>query len=140
MPATRVSFEAPLWRWQSRPDLWTFVSVPEHLSDEILDRAAGRTHGFGSVRVEVTVGATVWRTSIFPGDSGYSLPIKRAVREAEELSFGGPVEVSSLELELEHADAPGGSDRRAPTVERALGRVASALPLLHTLVGGRRRP
>ncbi|GIG24725.1 DUF1905 domain-containing protein [Cellulomonas denverensis] len=96
----RVSFEAPLWQWQSRPDLWTFVSVPADLSDEILDRAAGHTHGFGSVRVEVTVGATTWRTSIFPGDDGYALPVKRAVRDAEGLSLGGPVGVSLRLLDL----------------------------------------
>ena len=100
MQSMRVSFESPLWQWQSRPDLWTFVSVPEDMSDEILDRAAGRTHGFGSVRVEVTVGTTVWRTSIFPGDNGYSLPIKRAVREAEGLSLGAPVPVSLRLLDL----------------------------------------
>lgn len=96
----RVDFEATLWRWESRRELWTFVSVPERLSDEILDRSGGYSHGFGSLPVEVTVGATSWRTSIFPGDSGYSLPIKRAVREAEGLSLGGPVPVSLLLLDL----------------------------------------
>jgi hypothetical protein len=96
----RVTFEAPLWQWSSRPDLWTFVSVPAAISDEILDRAAAYTHGFGSVRVEVTVGGTTWRTSIFPGEDGYSLPIKRAVREAEGLTLHGPVQVALRVVEL----------------------------------------
>lgn len=90
----RLTFTAPLWQWDARPDLWTFVTVPEDESDQILDRAEGRTRGFGSVRVEVTVGGTTWRTSIFPGEDGYWLPIKRAVRDAEGLSVGGAVRVA----------------------------------------------
>lgn len=95
-------FEAPLWEWESRSDVWTFVSVPEDASDEILERAAGYTRGFGSVRVEVAVGRTVWRTSIFPDTARrtYSLPIKRAVREAEGLVVGGPVEVELRLVDL----------------------------------------
>jgi len=90
----RLTFTAPLWQWDARPDLWTFVTVPAEQSDQILDRAEGRTRGFGSVRVEVTVGGTTWRTSIFPSEDAYSLPIKRAVRDAEGLSLGSPVRVS----------------------------------------------
>lgn len=92
----QVDFEAPLWEWSARSASWTFVSVPESESDEILDRAAGFTRGFGSVRVEVTVGTTVWRTSVFPDSQhgSYVLPVKRAVREAEGLRVGAPVLVS----------------------------------------------
>lgn len=77
-------FEAALWR----TDQWTFITVPPDESDEILERAAGYTHGFGSVRVEVTVGQTTWRTSVFPDQrrGGYILPLKRQVRDAERLS------------------------------------------------------
>ncbi|MEV7972783.1 DUF1905 domain-containing protein [Cellulomonas sp. NPDC089187] len=96
----RVDFEAVLWRWDARPGLWTFVTVPEELSDEILDRTAGYTHGFGSVRVEATIGGTTWRTSIFPGDSGYWLPIKRKVREAEGLVLDGNARVSLVLVDL----------------------------------------
>lgn len=78
-----VDFEAVLWR----TDQWTFITVPPDESDEILERAAGHTHGFGSVRVEVTVGETTWRTSVFPDQrrGGYILPLKRQVRDAERL-------------------------------------------------------
>jgi hypothetical protein len=37
------------------------------------------------VRVQATVGGTTWRTSIFPSGEEYVLPLKRAVREAENL-------------------------------------------------------
>ena len=86
-------FDAPLWRWSARTDSWFFVSVPPEISDEILDVAGPVARGFGSLRVEVAVGATVWRTSIFPGESGYALPIKKSVRTANDLDDGAVLHV-----------------------------------------------
>ncbi|MBO9577932.1 MAG: DUF1905 domain-containing protein [Microbacteriaceae bacterium] len=94
-----VAFSSPLWRWDARSDAaWFFCTVPEELSEEI--RAVPRPpRGFGGVRVEVTVGGTTWRTSIFPdGKAGaYVLPMKRAVLRAEGIEEGDLVEVA-LEL------------------------------------------
>ena len=48
-------------------------------------------HGDGgsvsSVRVEVTLGRSTWRTSLFPSKplDTYVLPVKKAVRRAEQL-------------------------------------------------------
>ena len=65
------------------------VCLPFDVADEIEARDPGGT-GFGSVRVEVTCGATTWRTSVFPdtGRATYVLPMKRAVRDAEGLAPG----------------------------------------------------
>lgn len=98
-----VDFEAPLWEWEARrTERWTFVSLPEDASDEILERAGGFARGFGSLRVEVTVGGTTWRTSIFPDARrpAYALPVKRAVRVAEDLAVGGPVRVRLRVLDV----------------------------------------
>jgi len=97
------TFDAELWLWDARrTDAWTFVSLPIDVADEILDLAAPFTRGFGSVRVEVAVGRTVWRTSIFPSSSAgtYVLPIKRAVRQAEGLTVGDlvPVRLTLVDL------------------------------------------
>jgi hypothetical protein len=48
------------------------------------------------VRVEVSVGGSVWRTSLFPSSSAaaYVLPVKKAVRVAEGLADDDPAEVS----------------------------------------------
>ncbi|GEA88542.1 DUF1905 domain-containing protein [Cellulomonas cellasea] len=94
-------FDAELWLWQARSDSWTFVSLPPDVADEVLDVAGGRSRGFGSLRVQVTVGATTWRTSIFP-DSGrktYVLPVKKAVRTAEGLSAGATARVHLVVLD-----------------------------------------
>ncbi|MFD5598654.1 DUF1905 domain-containing protein [Leucobacter sp. NPDC058333] len=91
------AFTSPLARWDKKPALWTFVLLSEEISDAIAATTAGREKGFGSARVQVTVGAAVWTTSIFPSDSAYMLPIKKAVRESEGLELGAPV-VGTVQL------------------------------------------
>jgi hypothetical protein len=86
------SFDAELWQWQSEtaPPSWYFVTVPPEFADDVR-LEAGPPSGFGSVRVEVTVGRTTWRTSLFPSkdEGSYVLPVKKAVRVAEHLDEGG---------------------------------------------------
>jgi hypothetical protein len=87
------TFHAPLWRWPGDAG-WHFVSLPEDVADEIEDSPVDR-RGFGSVRVQVQVGATTWSTSIFPdkGRGTYVLPVKKQVRAREGLDEGDLVEV-----------------------------------------------
>ena len=87
-------FTAPLWRW--RGGSWHFVTVPQDVSDEVDATVGDATGGFGSVRVEVTVGASTWRTSLFPSteEAAYVLPVKKAVRVAEGLAEGGAADLS----------------------------------------------
>jgi hypothetical protein len=98
----RYEFDAVLWQWQARTDSWTFVSLPLELADEVLDVAGPVTRGFGSVRVEVTVGSTTWRTSIFPDAKAgtYVLPIKKAVRRAEGLTTDGTLRLTLTLVDL----------------------------------------
>ncbi|MDL5353173.1 DUF1905 domain-containing protein [Microbacterium sp. zg-YB36] len=96
-----IEFESVVFRWTARPEAWLFADVPEELSEDISELTAPFARGFGSVRVEASVGRTTWRTSIFPSSSGrYWLPLKRAVREAEALVEGGPVTVSLRVLDV----------------------------------------
>ncbi|MFI7547177.1 DUF1905 domain-containing protein [Actinoplanes sp. NPDC049599] len=95
-----VAFTAELWLWEARRlDSWTFVSLPAGASEEIRELTGGQARGFGSVRVRVTVGGSVWRTSIFPDGKRevYVLPVKRAVRQAEGL---GPGDTAAVSIEL----------------------------------------
>ncbi|HSM01826.1 MAG TPA: DUF1905 domain-containing protein [Acidimicrobiia bacterium] len=89
------SFGAELWLYDGDA-AWHFVTLPGEVADDIRARTSGERRGFGSVRVEVTVGATAWSTSIFPdrGSGNYVLPVKREVREAEGLEAGDVVEVA----------------------------------------------
>lgn len=98
--SANYSFSAKLWEWDNRPS-WYFVSVPEAEADDIEERFGRRGAGFGSVRVDVTIGATRWTTSLFPSTSEgtYVLPIKKAVRAAEHLGPGATTQVEVTILE-----------------------------------------
>ena len=86
------TFTAELWLHPAGS--WVFVSVPEDESDEI-DQVAPHPGGFGSVRVEVQIGDSTWRTSVFPDSKRgcFVLPIKKPVRRAEGIDIGDVVEV-----------------------------------------------
>ncbi|SFN81968.1 DUF1905 domain-containing protein [Mycetocola miduiensis] len=96
----KVSFTAPLWEWDARA-AWYFVTVPAEQSDDVRDRPR-MPRGFGAVKVRATVGGSTWDTSVFPDSSAgsYILPVKKAVREAEGIGEGDPVEVRLQLLEL----------------------------------------
>jgi Domain of unknown function (DUF1905) len=84
-------FEAQLYAWhEERPDSWVFAALPADLSRRIDDELTAPPRGFGSVRVEVTVGDSTWRTSLFPSKplDTYVLPVKKGVRRAEQLDVG----------------------------------------------------
>ena len=95
MDATSHTFSTELWHPESMAK-WVFVTVPKELSEDIREVPRPFRRGFGSIRVEVTIGATSWSTSIFPdADTGcYVLPVKKAVRDAEGVDLGDVVEVS----------------------------------------------
>lgn len=93
MSHLRYTFSGELWRWTARRELWTFVTLSADADDEITAIVGDMTNGWGSIRVDAVVGATRFRTSVFPaGEQGaYVLPVKRAVREAEGLELGDSV-------------------------------------------------
>ncbi len=91
---TRWEFAATLWRWKG--GAWHFVTVPQDVSDEVDAVVGDATGGFGSVRVEVTVGGSTWSTSLFPSteEAAYVLPVKKGVRTAEGVAEGDAVDVA----------------------------------------------
>lgn len=86
---TAYSFTGEVWEHEGT-GAWHFVSVPHDVADEIEEQFGSRAGGFGSVRVEVTIGATRWSTSLFPDTKRgtYLLPVKKSVRTAEGLTAG----------------------------------------------------
>lgn len=101
----RYLFSAELWRWDARREDWWFAIVPIEFSEEIAE-VQGVRRGFGGVRVQVRVGASSWRTSVFPmvvdgsGTRAYALPMKRSVREAEAITAGRPFDVDLEVLDV----------------------------------------
>ena len=94
---------APLWIWTTdrAPASWHFLTLDGDVAEAIHALAlmrrleGGRKRGWGSIKVRATVGDTSWDTSIFPAKEmgGWLLPVKAAVRKAEELIAGDMVTV-----------------------------------------------
>ena len=94
-------FSAPLWQHPGEGS-WHFISLPADISDDIAHLTAPTRHGFGSVKVTVTIGDTTWQTSLFPDSKSgtYVLPVKKPVRTAEGLLEGTTVETNLKLLDL----------------------------------------
>ena len=87
-------FSGELWIYNGEAN-WHFVTLPVDISKEIKSFASPRPR-FGSVRVEITLGQSIWKTSIFPDSKigSYILPIKKEVRTQNKIAAGDKVEVT----------------------------------------------
>ena len=85
-------FSGQLWFWRG-PAPWYFVTVPEEQCHDL--KAASRfvTYGWGMIPVRARVGETEWKTSLFPKDGRYLVPVKASVRKAERLEEGEEIAV-----------------------------------------------
>lgn len=95
-----ITFTSLLWMWKGEGSRWFFVTVPEEDSGEIRAQAFSLPRGFGSVRIEAAINGVIWRTSVFPQNTGgYLLPVKAAVRKQAGLSEGDEVTVELTVLD-----------------------------------------
>ena len=75
---------------------WHFITLPADVSEEIrMTTEDSMRRGFGSVRVRVQIGESIWNTSIFPDKKSrsYFLPVKKEVRVSESITSGDKVDV-----------------------------------------------
>ena len=75
---------------------WYFVTLPAEAATEIRFDAAGLRGGFGSIKVEVGLGDSRWRTSLFPDkqSDSFLLPLQKSIRDAEGLGEGSTAQIS----------------------------------------------
>jgi len=102
-----VTHASALWVWTggNNGGTWHFMTITGDAGEAIAAHEAmrrleyGKGRGFGSVKVRAAIGGTSWNTSVFPSKAsgGYLLPVKLAVRSAEDLAEGDVAEVA-LEL------------------------------------------
>jgi len=104
-----VECESVPFHWRGDAQSWVFARLPDELAADIAELAADAAarggaarRGLGSVRVEARIGASEWRTSVFPQAEprGYVLPLKSAVRKAEGVVVGAPVAIRIRLLDL----------------------------------------
>lgn len=84
-----------IWWWRG-PAPFHFVSVPPAQVEEIRAVASSVSYGWGMIPADVRIGGTRFTTSLWPKDGGYVVPIKDAVRAAEDLELGDDVELVLL--------------------------------------------
>ena len=87
-----IEFKGTIWFWKG-PAPWFFVTVPEKQSRDLKAISGIVTYGWGVIPVHVRIGDTEWKTSLFPKDGLYLVPIKASVRKAENLEEGDKVTV-----------------------------------------------
>ncbi|VTR76687.1 DUF1905 domain-containing protein [Cellulomonas hominis] len=85
-----LRFEGEVVWWRG-PAPFHFVRVPDEEAAALRAAASLVSYGWGVVPVAVTLGSTRWTTSLFPRDGGYLVPVKDAVRRAEDVELGDTV-------------------------------------------------
>jgi hypothetical protein len=88
-----TKFKGAIIEWRG-PSPFYFVPVPDVPSKKIKAMAAQLTYGWGVIPVLGKIGKTEFSTAFIPKDGLYYLPIKNAVRFAENLEVGAKVTVS----------------------------------------------
>jgi len=87
-----LEFGGEMWFWKG-PAPWHFITVPEEECGELESASAFVTYGWGMIPVSAQIGETEWKTSLFPKDGRYVVPVKAWVRRAERLEVGDAVTV-----------------------------------------------
>lgn len=88
-----VSFRGEVWEWRG-PAPFHFVTVPDPGRSMIASASEIVTYGWGMIPVTARLGDTVWTTSLWPKDGGYIVPLKDAVRRAEQIALGDEVAIT----------------------------------------------
>jgi hypothetical protein len=96
----RITFSGEIWYWRG-PAPFHFVTVPEEECRELQAVSALVSYGWGMIPVRARIGTTEWKTSLFPKDGRYLVPIKDRIRQAHGLSPGDPV---TLELVVQDSN------------------------------------
>ena len=89
----RFAFEATIIHWRG-PSPFFFAPVPLQHVEELRRVTRAVTYGWGMTPVEAQIGDVVFKTSLFPKDDTYLLPLKDAVRRKANITAGDTIDVS----------------------------------------------
>ncbi|HTX82403.1 MAG TPA: DUF1905 domain-containing protein [Streptosporangiaceae bacterium] len=88
----KLEFSGEIYFWRG-PAPHHFITVPDEECGALEAASAFVTYGWGMIPVAAQIGSTEWRTSLFPKDGRYIVPVKASVRNAEGLELGDTVTV-----------------------------------------------
>lgn len=68
------------------------------MAQDFKELYSGNTRGFGSLKVQATIGTTNWDTSIFPHSesNSYILPLKKSVRQEQDIDVDSKIEIELI--------------------------------------------
>jgi Domain of unknown function (DUF1905) len=87
-----LKFSGEVWFWRG-PAPHHFITVPDEECGALEAASALVTYGWGMIPVTAQIGRTGWKTSLFPKDGRYIVPLKASVRKAEAIEVGDTVTV-----------------------------------------------
>jgi len=89
----KLTFSGEVWEWRG-PSPFHFVTVPER-EGGMIEAASGLvTYGWGMVPCSITVGETTITTALWPKNGSYVVPLKDAIRKAEQIEIGDSIELA----------------------------------------------
>jgi hypothetical protein len=91
-PGNEFTVRGKVFEWRG-PAPFHFIAVKGEAAEEIRDLAAAVTYGWGMIPVTCRVGGTTFTTSLWPKDGEYYVPLKDAVRAAENVLLGATITV-----------------------------------------------
>jgi len=86
----KIEFKGKIFYWRG-PAPFLFVTVPEEPSRDLKAISAMVTYGWGVIPVHARIGKTEWKTSLFPKERRYLMPIRMSVQKSENLEVGDNV-------------------------------------------------
>jgi hypothetical protein len=85
-----IEFEGEIILWRG-PAPYLFVPVPEEPSQALKEVSGMVSYGWGVIPIRARIGNTEWKTSMFPRDGRYLVPIRMSVQRSENLEVGDRV-------------------------------------------------
>lgn len=90
-----IQVSGEVWYWRG-PSPYHFVTMPDEQSAAVRAIASSVTYGWGMIPVAATIGETTFETAMFRKNELYVVPIKDAVRRAEDIEVGDTVTIELL--------------------------------------------
>ena len=104
-PLAQFRFETTIIEWRG-PSPFFYAPIPAEHVDELRQLTKIVSYGWGVTPVEARIGDAAFKTSLFPKDGTYLLPLKDAVRRKTNVTAG---DVIAVEMTLQPAQRmPGG--------------------------------
>ena len=83
----KFEFESKVIEWRG-PAPFYFATTPDSITHELETSAGHLSYGWGCIPVDVTIGNTTFYTALIPREGTYFVPLRAAVRKAEQIELG----------------------------------------------------